>query len=192
MIVKQSKNWYTWLGKENLLLTLAKMRVCMCTRIREGGEGEGENRLREEIKIHCFCPHRQWLRMIQTSDTCIKRTASRFHQNQLKTPTHPHHFPTRPTFPQIPPPLRKDPYLIPTKIKHLMLLSQPSPVTLHLILLPKTHPVMTKICRTHSNLPLCVRRGCHHLCVVHVGVMEMVEGGTSLLECSVKSLSCSF
>ena len=27
MIVKQSKNWYTWLGKENLLLTLAKMRV---------------------------------------------------------------------------------------------------------------------------------------------------------------------
>ena len=29
MIVKQSKNWYTWLGKENLLLTLAKMRVCI-------------------------------------------------------------------------------------------------------------------------------------------------------------------
>ena len=27
MIVKQSKNWYTWLGRENLLVTLAKMRV---------------------------------------------------------------------------------------------------------------------------------------------------------------------
>ena len=27
MIVKQSKNWYTWLGQESLLLTLAKMRV---------------------------------------------------------------------------------------------------------------------------------------------------------------------
>lgn len=35
MIVKQSKNWYTWLGQENLLFTLAKMRVsgmgpCLC------------------------------------------------------------------------------------------------------------------------------------------------------------------
>ena len=27
MIVKQSKNWYTWLGQGNLLVTLAKMRV---------------------------------------------------------------------------------------------------------------------------------------------------------------------
>lgn len=27
MIVKQSKNWYTWLGQEGLLVTLAKMRV---------------------------------------------------------------------------------------------------------------------------------------------------------------------
>lgn len=27
MIVKQSKNWYTWLGQNNLLVTLAKMRV---------------------------------------------------------------------------------------------------------------------------------------------------------------------
>ena len=39
MIVKQSKNWYTWLGKENLLLTLAKMRVCR-TGEREGGGGD--------------------------------------------------------------------------------------------------------------------------------------------------------
>lgn len=37
MIVKQSKNWYTWLGQEGLLITLAKMRVgvaylieCVC------------------------------------------------------------------------------------------------------------------------------------------------------------------
>ena len=27
MIVKQSKNWYTWLGQGNLLVTLAKMKV---------------------------------------------------------------------------------------------------------------------------------------------------------------------
>lgn len=43
MIVKQSKNWYTWLGKENLLLTLAKMRVCIWRereREMEGREGE--------------------------------------------------------------------------------------------------------------------------------------------------------
>ncbi len=27
MIVKQSKNWYSWLGQGKLLVTLAKMRV---------------------------------------------------------------------------------------------------------------------------------------------------------------------
>jgi hypothetical protein len=27
MIVKQSKNWYTWLGQDGLVITLAKMRV---------------------------------------------------------------------------------------------------------------------------------------------------------------------
>lgn len=31
MIVKQSKNWYTWLGQENLLVTLAKMKVSVLT-----------------------------------------------------------------------------------------------------------------------------------------------------------------
>lgn len=38
MIVKQSKNWYTWLGSDNMLVTLAKMRVCVmqfaCTAIK--------------------------------------------------------------------------------------------------------------------------------------------------------------
>ncbi len=29
MIVKQSKNWYTWLGQGNLLITLAKMKVSL-------------------------------------------------------------------------------------------------------------------------------------------------------------------
>ncbi len=27
MIVKQSKNWYTWSGRSNLIHTLAKLRV---------------------------------------------------------------------------------------------------------------------------------------------------------------------
>jgi len=27
MVVKQSKNWYLWLGRESLILTLAKLKV---------------------------------------------------------------------------------------------------------------------------------------------------------------------
>ena len=46
MIVKQSKNWYTWLGKENLLLTLAKMRVC---RTGVGGGGGGGGRIDQNL-----------------------------------------------------------------------------------------------------------------------------------------------
>ena len=139
---------------------------------------------------------RQWLRMIQTSDTCEKRAMSRLHQNQLKvTLTIPHHFLIRPTSRQIPPLLRENLHKIPTKIKRLMFWpSRPSPATpLQLILLPKTpHLVTTKTCRTHSSLPYRVRKGCRHRpCVVPVGEMEMVDGGTSHLEYSVRSLSCS-
>ena len=139
---------------------------------------------------------RQWLRMIQTSDTCEKRVASRLHQNQPKVAlTVPHHFPIRPTSRQILPLLRENLHKIPTKIKHLMFWpSRPSLATpLQLILLPKTpHLVMTKICRTHSSLPYRVRKGCHNQpSVVPVGEMEMVDGGTSRWEYSVRNLSCS-
>lgn len=42
MIVKQSKNWYTWLGQGSLLVTLAKMRVghtAQHCNLREEGRG---------------------------------------------------------------------------------------------------------------------------------------------------------
>ena len=155
---------------------------------------EGEREI-YAVVIYCPCPYRQWPRMIQTSDTCIKRIVSSQHQNQTRTPpTHLYRFQTRLTFPQIPLPLRKKNHQNLTKIKHLVLLPHPSPlaVALWLILLPKTHPMMIKICRTPSSLPLCVKRGCHPPCVGPVGAMEMVEGGTSLSECSARSLSCSF
>ena len=185
MIVKQSKNWYTWLGKENLLLTLAKMRVCIILCMYGTQKGRVLYLLERERagQVYSLCPHRQWLRMTQTSDTCVKRTASRLHQNRWKPPTHLYHFPTRPTSPQTPPPLRKSPHQIPTKItKHLMLWpSRPSSLaTLQLIFRPKTHPVTTKTCRTHSSLPSRVKKGCHRLCVVRAGETEMVDGGTSL------------
>ena len=101
MIVKQSKNWYTWLGKENLLLTLAKMRVsttvCVCVCVH----------------VHCmyvksaiytlklFFFSRPWLKMTQIFDTYTKKTVSKVHlQKQMKTTIPLKHSLIKLTFPQ--------------------------------------------------------------------------------------------